>query len=227
MRNEFIATVGHELRTPVTSIRAAVEMVASGIVQDNTPRAKRLLEVATSNIERLSRLIEDVMDVQQLAAGDLALDRRKVEVRQVVERSVAAVQPRASAANVSIQQQVDAIEIVVDPLRLSQTLTKLLDNAIKFSPTGANVELEVHHTGSEVQFDICDHGPGIPEGKVHRIFQRFGQADTSDTRLTGGLGLGLSIARSIVELHGGHIWVSSRRGDGSAFSFVIPTAPQA
>jgi two-component system sensor histidine kinase VicK len=226
MRNEFIAAVGHELRTPVTSIRAAVEMVASGMLQQNTPQATRLLEVATSNIDRLSRLIEDVMDVQQLASGDLTLDRRAVAIQQVVDPSVAAVSPRADAAEVRIQRhveaQVEAVELTADPERLSQALTKLLDNAIKFSPRGSVVELEVRRLEGEVQFSVRDQGPGIPQNKVHTIFQRFEQADASDTRRTGGLGLGLSICRSIVELHGGRIWAAPERGGGSTFSFVVP-----
>jgi two-component system sensor histidine kinase VicK len=227
MRNEFIAAVSHELRTPVTSIRAAVEMVASGMLQQNTPQATRLLEVATGNIDRLSRLIEDIMDVQQLASGDLSLDRQRVAAQHVVDRSVAVVWARAAAANVDIAQHVEPVEIVADPLRLSQALTKLLDNAIKFSPDGSTIDLSVHPIDSEAQFDIRDRGPGIPASKVASIFKRFEAADTSDTRLTGGLGLGLSISRSIVELHGGRIWVTSTRGDGSTFSFVIPMAAQA
>lgn len=226
MKDEFISVVSHELRTPLTSIRGALGLLAGGAAGELPPRAHRMVEVASDSSDRLIRLINDILDVERMAAGKLRLRHEQVDVMQLVATAVDETSPLAHDAGVRIEVGAVFGSVWADRDRVVQTLTNLLGNAVKFSPQGSVVRLTVVAGEWQVRFDIVDEGPGIPVEQLEEIFNRFQQVDASDTRSKGGTGLGLAICRGIVEQHGGDIWATSDGlGTGATFSFTLPTGP--
>ncbi len=222
MKDEFVSTVSHELRTPLTSIRGALGLLGSGLIGTVEERAKRMLDIAISNTDRLVRLINDILDLERIESGKVELNKTDVNVAEVMEEAVLVVQAIADAAGVAIVlEKVDATASL-DRDRIVQTLTNLLGNAIKFSPRGTNVRLSGSVDQLNLTFRIRDEGRGVPVDQLDTIFERFKQVDASDSRDKGGSGLGLPICRSIVAAHGGRIWAESVEGQGSAFSFTLP-----
>jgi PAS domain S-box-containing protein len=222
MKDDFISVVSHELRTPLTSIRGSLGLLAGGLLDLRSDQARRMIDLAVSNSDRLIRLINDILDVERMASGHVVMDLEAVDVRGIVQRSIESVQALAESASIRLDGQAEAGEIQADPDRLMQALTNLIGNAIKFSPEGSTVLVQARGQAAEVVFSVTDHGRGIPPEKIEGIFNRFEQVDASDSREKGGTGLGLAISRNIVELHGGRMWVESRVGEGSCFSFTIP-----
>jgi len=226
MKDEFISVVSHELRTTLTSIRGALGLLAGGAAGELPPRAHRMVEVASDSSDRLIRLINDILDVERMAAGKLRLRHEQVDVMQLVATAVDETSPLAQDAGVRIEVGAVFGSVWADRDRVVQTLTNLLGNAVKFSPEGSVVRLTVVAGEWQVRFDIVDEGPGIPVDQLEEIFNRFQQVDASDTRSKGGTGLGLAICRGIVEQHGGDIWATSEGlGTGATFSFTLPTGP--
>jgi PAS domain S-box-containing protein len=223
MKDEFISVVSHELRTPLTSIRGALGLLAGGATGPLPSRAQRMVDVATTSTDRLIRLINDILDVERMAAGKLTLHRVSADVAGLVATAVEETRALAHQAGVTLTVGSVPGTVWADPDRVVQTLSNLLGNSVKFSPTGAEVRLTVTQAGGEVRFDVADLGPGIPADKLEAVFDRFHQVDASDTRQKGGSGLGLAICKGIVEQHGGRIWASSDGpGQGSTFSFTLP-----
>ncbi len=222
MKNEFVSTVSHELRTPLTSIRGALGLIAGGVAGAISPQAKALIDIAYSNSERLVRLINDILDIEKIESGKMVFDLQPQELMPLVEQALAANEGYAAYLGVHyvLAQTVPGAQVSVDTDRLIQVITNLLSNAAKFSPLGAAVELAVTRTGAMLQVAVTDHGPGIPEEFRSRIFQKFAQADSSDTRQKGGTGLGLSISKAIVEHHGGEIGFSTT--GATTFYFTLP-----
>ncbi|MGN6634275.1 MAG: sensor histidine kinase, partial [Oryzihumus sp.] len=226
MKDEFISVVSHELRTPLTSIRGALGLLAGGAAGELPPRAHRMVEVASDSSDRLIRLINDILDVERMAAGKLRLRHEQVDVMHLVATAVDETSPLAHDAGVRIEVGAVFGSVWADRDRVVQTLTNLLGNAVKFSPEGSVVRLTVVAGEWQVRFDIVDEGPGIPTDQLEEIFNRFQQVDASDTRSKGGTGLGLAICRGIIEQHGGDIWATSGGpGTGATFSFTLPTGP--
>ncbi len=224
LKDEFVSTVSHELRTPLTSIRGSLGLIAN-VTEAPLPEAVlELLEIAMSNTERLVRLINDILDLDKIDAGQLDLRIAPLNVNEVVTAVLEQLRPLAVGANVSITSGVRGLrEIVADEDRLVQVLTNLLSNAIKFSPPGGKIRLDVKTLSSgNARFEIADEGPGIAESDKSRLFSRFQQLDGSDQRSKGGTGLGLAISKAIVEQHGGSIGVNSDVGQGSTFWFELP-----
>ena len=223
MKDEFVSTVSHELRTPLTSIRGALGLLHAGAAGELPPRAVRMVEVATTSTDRLVRLINDILEVERMAAGKLVINPRGTSARGLLRTAAAEMAGLAESSGVSLH--IDRAEGVVwaDPDRVVQTLTNLVGNAIKFSPTGAAVRLEATANDHHVRFDVHDNGCGVPEEELESIFEHFRQVDSSDTRLAGGTGLGLAICRGLVERHGGRIWVTSAVGEGTTASFTLPS----
>lgn len=222
VKDEFVSVVSHELRTPLTSIRGALGLLAAGKLDDAPQKRQRMLDLATSNTDRLIRLINDILDIERMNAGAIAFERADILTSTVVNQVVEAIRPIAERNNVSIKADVAELHISADGDRMAQTLTNLVDNAVKFSPNGSSVDVSVRREGRFALFEVRDHGRGIPSEMKNAIFNRFQQVDTSDSREKGGTGLGLAICRSIVEQHGGRIWVESEPGEGSAFKYTIP-----
>lgn len=222
MKNEFVSTVSHELRTPLTSIRGALGLLASGLIGEVSERAKRMIDIAISNTDRLVRLINDILDLERMKSGKVELNRVTVEATTLMKEAIDGVHSVAESAGVTLTMHpVDAC-LYVDRDRMIQTLTNLLGNAVKFSPSGTTVLLTGTVMPGHFQFSVQDHGRGIPADKIDSIFERFKQVDASDSREKGGSGLGLAICRTIVAAHGGKLWVESREQAGSTFHFTVP-----
>jgi signal transduction histidine kinase len=224
LKDEFVSMVSHELRTPLTSISGALGLLmedAGGRLPDT---AMQLLAIAHTNSERLVRLINDILDLQKIEAGQIAFHLRYVGLRTVVEQTIEANHAFAEGFGVRIRLEEGSCkgEVMADPDRLAQVLTNLLSNAIKFSPPGGEVVVAIARHGGEIRVSVRDHGAGIPEEFKSRMFEKFAQAGSSDGRQRGGTGLGLSIARQLIDQHGGRLGFEAARGGGTVFYFDLP-----
>jgi PAS domain S-box-containing protein len=225
MKDEFISVVSHELRTPLTSIRGALGLLANGLADRSSAKGQRMLEIAVSNTERLIRLINDILDIERIDSGKVTLVRTSVATAEVLRIVADLMWPLAEKAEVRLDIDAESTaEIWADCDQVVQTLSNLVNNAIKFSPAGTTVAVTAEESANEVTFRIRDHGRGIPKENIDSIFERFQQVNASDSRDKGGSGLGLTICRSIVRQHGGQIGVESVLGEGSTFHFTIPTS---
>lgn len=224
LKDEFISMVSHELRTPLTSVRGALGLLATGTAGHLEPRAARMVEVATVSTDRLVRLINDILDVEAMAAGKLAIHPRPTIARSLVEVAVQEMAGLAESSGVHIRMGPVEGFVLADLDRIVQTLGNLLGNAVKFAEAGSTIELGATVASGQVRFDVVDSGPGIPADQLEKIFEPFRQVDGSDTRQKGGTGLGLAISRGLVERHGGRIWATSELGQGTTVSFTLPVA---
>jgi signal transduction histidine kinase len=220
MKDEFMSVVGHELRTPLTSIRASLGMLASGKLGAMSAPADKMLAVAVRNADRLLRLLNDVIDVERLTTGHVELLLERVKAGEVINRATESMQALADQAGVSLDTRVVDADVTVDADRITQVLTNLVSNAIKFSPAGSAVDIDSTLNDGFVLLQVRDHGRGIPAAKLESIFDRFQQVESGDARAKGGAGLGLAIARAIVEQHGGSVWAESA-GDGAGSTFTV------
>lgn len=219
VKSEFISVVSHELRTPLTSIRGSVGLVLGAHGAELPESAKRFLEIANSNCERLVRLINDILDIEKIASGNMGFELQPRVIADVVRNAVQATEGYAQRFNVhfAVDAPSSDIRAVVDEERLLQVLANLLSNAAKFSPAHGTVQVSVAASQDRVRICVSDQGPGIPEDFRDRIFGKFSQADSSSTRRAGGTGLGLHISRQIVERMGGRIGFDSMLGRGATF----------
>ncbi len=224
LKTEFVSTVSHELRTPLTSIRGSLGLISGGIAGQLPEAAMKLIGIAKNNCERLIRLINDILDIEKIESGKMQLDLQPMALMPLMVQAIAANEGYGLANQVSLTLHCDdpGLQVKVEADRLTQIVTNLLSNALKFSPPGGTVEVHVTRAGLGVRVEVRDHGPGIPEEFRKRIFQKFSQADSSDTRQKGGTGLGLNISRAIVERMGGSIGFESRLGEGTTFFFELP-----
>lgn len=222
VKDEFISIVSHELRTPLASIRGALGLLASGVLANKPEVAKNMLNIAAIDIERLVRLVNDILDLERLESNKVNLDRQWCDTGQLCHQAVETIQMLATASQIQILAECKSFQIFADSDRLVQTLVNLLSNAIKFSPPQSQVAIAIESLAEEIIFHISDRGRGIPENHLESIFERFNQVDASDSRQMGGTGLGLAICQSIVQQHGGKIWAESKLSEGSKFSFTIP-----
>ncbi|QQR56673.1 MAG: PAS domain S-box protein [Candidatus Melainabacteria bacterium] len=222
--NEFYSTVSHELRTPLTSIRGALSLVADEIVEPDSDEAKEMIRIARSSSERLVTIINDILDLRKIEAGKLELRLERVEAQSLVTRGIEFMDGMARTAKVNLSSSVESnLHFFADPSRLLQVLTNLLSNAIKYSEEGdlINITVEQNEFGN-ARFSITDEGPGIPVEHQHKLFEKFQQIDSSDTRPKEGTGLGLAICKAIVSQHNGEIGMHSLPGLGTTFWFELP-----
>ncbi|WP_445767649.1 ATP-binding protein [Rheinheimera sp.] len=224
MKDAFISTVSHELRTPLTAIKGALGILNSENVELTPVKMQKLLQVANNNSERLAQLINDLLDIEKLAAGKMPFNIQALSVRAELQLAVDNLQPFASQYKVMLKLQNIASGLLVqaDALRLQQVVTNLLSNAIKFSPPDSDVVVTADLHDDIVRFSITDTGSGIPVEFHPHIFQRFTQADGSNQRQNGGTGLGLAICKELVGQMGGSIGFNSEPGKGSVFYFALP-----
>ncbi|MCC2955726.1 PAS domain S-box protein [Massilia sp. IC2-477] len=231
MKNEFVATVSHELRTPLTSIQASLSMLADGMAGDLPPDAARLIAIASQSSERLVRMVNDLLDIQKIEAGQMHFQHTPQPLLPVFERALAAMEGQARQAAVILRRDWDAgaagLAASIDPDRMEQVLTNLLSNAIKFTPAGKSVTLGLARTADMLRLSVLDEGPGIAPAFQARVFQRFAQADGADSRTRGGTGLGLAISKAIIEEHGGSIGFDTAPGRGTRFVIELPVAATA
>ncbi len=238
MKDEFISVVSHELRTPLASIHGALNLISSGLIDPTAEKGQRVMAIAADSADRLVRLVNDILDLERLTSGKIALVKERYSPRDLIEKAIETMQVMANRAEINFQVECDPnLELFLDGDRIIQVLTNLLSNAIKFSPPASTVSISVqgrtlaHHppgkldtdpAPSMILFAVQDQGRGIPENKMESIFERFHQVDASDSRKKGGTGLGLAICRSIIQQHGGRIWVESILNEGSTFYFTLP-----
>jgi signal transduction histidine kinase len=228
MKSEFLSIVSHELRTPLTSIGGALELLATGLLPLTSERAKKSIQIAATEADRLTRLVSDILDLERLESGKLQLQIQPCNLEDLMQRAIDFMQLAADEHNIILTANPLPLAVNIDGDRILQVLTNLLSNAIKFSTPHSSVKLtaelysEPGITSSYVCLTVSDQGRGIPTEKLDIIFDRFQQVDASDSRQKGGTGLGLAICRSIVQQHGGTIWAESTLGQGSQFHLTLP-----
>jgi PAS domain S-box-containing protein len=226
LKNQFVSTVSHELRTPLTAINGAIGLLAGGVAGPLPEGASPLLDIAQTNGERLTMLIDDLLDMESLVEGGIPIFSEAHDLMGLVEQAITNNEPFATKYGVrlSLVERSDGINVDVDSLRLMQVMSNLLSNACKFSPADSFVHVGVTSGDETVRIFVTDDGPGIPDSFRHVIFEKFSQADSSDTRTRGGTGLGLAISKELVERMGGTIGFESAPGKGATFFVDLPIA---
>ena len=224
LKNEFVSVVSHELRTPLTAIRGSLGLIAAGKTGLLPEKTKGMVDIAVQSTDRLVRLINDILDIEKIESGKMAFQLRPIALVPVVEQALESTRAYGERLGVTFSLDVRSGDVRVrgDVDRLTQVMANLLSNAAKFSPPKSDVAVTVSRINGKVRVAVRDRGPGIPDEFQGRIFQKFSQADTSDTRQKGGTGLGLSISKAIVEKHGGTIYFETEKGAGTTFFFDLP-----
>jgi signal transduction histidine kinase/ActR/RegA family two-component response regulator len=223
LKDEFLAVLSHELRTPLNAIVGYARLLRGGIIEGE--KAQRGLETLERNANALTQIVEDVLDVSRIVAGKIRLNVQQVELPIVMHNAVATIHPAAEAKGIQLLTIVDPRvgPVSGDPDRLQQVVWNLLSNAVKFTPARGRVQVRVERVNSHIEIAVNDSGAGIRPDFLPHVFERFRQADGSTTRKAGGLGLGLSIVRHIVEMHGGSVDVASEgEGCGATFRVRLP-----
>ncbi len=220
IKDEFLATVSHELRTPLNAILGWATLLRSGKMQEDA--ARRAIETVERNARAQSQLIDDLLDISRIITGKLRLEIQTLDLADVIEAAIDAIRPAAEAKNIRLQILLDtkAGPVSGDADRLQQVFWNLLNNAVKFTPKGGRVQVRLERVNSHLEITVSDNGKGIEPDFLPFVFDRFRQADQATTRRHGGLGLGLSIVRQLVEMHGGTIRVESK-GEGKGSNFII------
>ncbi|MDY6936493.1 MAG: PAS domain S-box protein [Cyanobacteriota bacterium] len=226
MKDEFIAIASHELRTPLTSLNASLILLSTGKLGDLGDRGKQLLEFAQLDTQRLVELVNDLLNLQRLRFDAQTLNFQPCPIERPMQQAASAIELLAKEAGISLSIHSIPATASIDCDSIVRVLTNLLVNAIKFSPRGETVWLNVDRQEDQLCLSVTDRGRGIPADKLDAIFEPFSQVDNSQTRANDGTGLGLAICRSIINRHGGRIWVESHPGEGSTFYFTVTVHPE-
>ncbi len=224
LKSQFVSVVSHELRTPLHSIMGSLSLLNTGKLADHPDRASKMVKIAHSNSQRLSKLIDDLLDLQKLEAEQMAYRFAPVELSQVVNETIESVEGVADQDEIKIRFLNPDVNLVAhaDYSKIQQVLTNLISNAIKFSDEGGRIDIRLFANAGRVGVEVRDYGIGIPEGSRALVFGKFHQIDSSDERNHEGSGLGLSIAEQIVDAHDGVIDYVSELGKGTSFMFELP-----
>lgn len=226
IRTEFVANVSHELRTPLTSIRGYLETLLDGALEEPT-HARRFLQVVSSHAERLSRLVDDLLQLSDLETGKVLLNPGVLLLHAVAAEVVAIFETQATQKQLTLHNQVPpTLCVQADPDRLTQILVNLVDNAVKYTPEGGQVSISATSRGDAVEVSVQDTGSGIPSTDLPRISERFYRVDKARSRQLGGTGLGLAIVKHLVQAHGGELRIGSELGRGTTVRFTLPAASQ-
>jgi signal transduction histidine kinase len=223
-KSEFLASMSHELRTPLNAVIGFSDVLLDRLFGDLTAKQEEYLEDIRGSGRHLLDLINDILDLSKVEAGKMQLELARMSLREALEEGVAMVSERAKRQGLSLSLAVeDGVErVVADPLRIKQVLVNLLTNAVKFTPSGGSIEVKAARAAEEIRVSVQDSGIGIDESDYARIFEAFHQGHRGVSASAEGTGLGLTLSKRIVELHGGRLWVESRTGQGSTFTFSIP-----
>ena len=223
-KSQFLANMSHELRTPLNAILGYTELIADGVYGETPEKVQATLKRVMTNGRHLLGLINDVLDLSKIEAGQLTLSLTDYSMKDVVHNVYGAVEPLASEKKLGFKVEIapDMAAGHGDERRLTQVLLNLVGNAIKFTDEG-EVVIKASQNNGAFSVAVCDTGPGISEDDQKKLFQEFQQADSSTTKKKGGTGLGLAISKKIIEMHGGRIWLESQVGKGSTFAFTVPT----
>jgi len=224
IKSEFISTVTHELRTPLTSIMGSLGLLRSGSLGALSQKCTRMINLAHDNGTRLVNLINDILDIDKIEAGQLEFKHNTQNLKALIKKAAEqnAAYAHQHSASIIIDPMPDDITVETDADRFQQVMGNLLSNAAKFSPKGGKIQIGANRRGDMVRISVTDQGPGIPPAFRNRVFAKFAQADSSDAREKGGTGLGLSICKAIVERMGGEIGFESETGVGTTFHFDLP-----
>ena len=222
LSGEVLAIVSHDLRAPLSTIA-----LGTTLLEDGSQRAEdrtHVIEIIKRAADRMERLIKDLQEMGRLDAGrTLRVDARSVELATLLREACEALRIQAGTKQLDVSCDLPAppIAVCADPDRICQVLGNLIGNAIKFTPRGGRIVLAARREGREVRVSVTDQGPGIPEADLPRVFEPYWQAESTARQ---GAGIGLKIAKGLVEAHGGRIWVESKVGEGTTFSFTLPVA---
>ncbi len=224
MKSDFIAAVSHEFRTPVTSINMSVDILNQGILGPLNDRQKELIDSAKEDCHRLTKLARELLQLSKLESGKLQLRNEELDVKGLVESSIRPLQLQFQEKNVALMLEFPPAfpRLVADEQQLTSVVTNLVTNALKYTGTGGTVTVRVREEDNALRIDVADTGQGISQENLGKIFDKFVQVKHSSDTTPGSVGLGLAIAKEIVELYGGKIWATSAPGKGSTFSFVLP-----
>ena len=223
LKDEFVSTVSHELRTPLSITEEGISLLLDGIPGPINDKQKKVLLTSKGNIERLSRIINDLLDIAKIEAGRMSLHRERVDFRSLARLIATNMQPLAAAKGLQLEVDVTSqpLDVFIDADRIGQVLTNLVGNAVKFTDRG-KVRVEARSKDGVVECEVQDTGIGMAEDDLPKLFNKFVQLKRSASGGRQGTGLGLAIAKNILELHGGYIRVASKEGEGSRFTFVMP-----
>ncbi len=224
-KTEFVSTVSHELRTPMTSIKGYADLLLMGAAGILAEDQRNFLTVIKSNADRLTMLVNDLLDISRIESGRMVLSPKVMRVDGVTNQVITTLESRAAEKGVTLRSDVphDLPKVVADSDRVAQILTNLVANAYQYTPTGGEIVVSARAHGDEVHISVHDTGIGIAPKDQEKIFSRFFRADDPLVQETPGTGLGLSIVKSLAEMQGGQIWVESELGEGSTFTFTLPT----
>ena len=222
-RRELVSAVSHDLRTPLASIRAMVESMVDGVVSDSETTA-RYLRNTLSEVEHLGQLVDDLFEIARMDAGMLELNVEDASVQDLISDTLESMAAQAAEQKVNLEGGFDGdiAPVVMDTRRVQRVVYNLVQNSIRHTPPDGTIYVSALDAGDEVRLEVSDTGDGIQEQDRERLFDRTYRTDPARSRSSGGAGLGLSIAKGIVEAHGGRIWFESVVGQGSKFSFTIP-----
>jgi signal transduction histidine kinase len=219
LRRDLVANVSHELRTPITALQAVLENLVDGVEPPDAETMRTML----AQVERLGRLVQQLLDLSRLESGAVPLDRRVFEVEPMLEHAVKEARLHADSVRLSVSVEPASLALDADSERLHQVVANLVENAVRHSPTGGEVAVSALAVGAnDVRIEVTDEGPGIPDEDATRVFERFYRADSARSSDAGGAGLGLAIARWIVDLHGGEIHPEHRTPRGCRMVVTIP-----
>jgi two-component system, NtrC family, sensor histidine kinase KinB len=226
LKSNFVSGVTHELRTPLVAIDKSISLILTKSVGEISPAQEEFLSIAQRNIKRLSNLINDLLDLSKLEAGKMEIHPRNSSVEYVINEAVSGLENWAKTKSINIEKKIEAglPEINIDPDRIIQVLNNLIGNAVKFAPSNSNITITASLSGEDkgIMVSVQDDGVGIAKEDLPKIFNKFYQAGERVASDINGTGIGLSIVKEIVELHGGKVWVESEKGAGARFVFILP-----
>lgn len=228
IKSQFLSTVSHELRTPLTSIKASLDLLNTGVLGEVPDNLKPALSIAAKNGQRLANLIDDLLDLQKIEAGEMVFHFETINVGELVKEAIESTKSYGEHLGIHVTMVVpkDEVQIKGDQSRLIQVMNNLLSNALKFSHEGGTVQVRVEPRGERVRICVQDEGVGIPKDAHDRVFGKFSQVDSSDIRKVGGTGLGMNITKQIVERHDGKVDYESELGRGSTFYVEFDRIPK-